>query len=45
MLSGYGRSGPRIAVLIAGGRLAHMLVDRLEARFGALLVLKEAPEF
>jgi hypothetical protein len=44
MLSGDGRSEPRIAVLIAGGRLAHMLVNRLEARFGTLLVLKEEPE-
>jgi hypothetical protein len=39
-----GKAGPRIVVLIAGGALAHMLVNRLEEHFGAISVLKEDPE-
>ena len=35
---------PRIAVLIAGGPLAHMLVNGLLDRFGAVSVLQEEPE-
>ena len=35
---------PRIAVLIAGGPLAHMLVNGLRDRFGPISVLKEEPE-
>jgi hypothetical protein len=38
-----GNDGPRIVVLIAGGALAHMLVNRLEAHFGSISVLKEDP--
>jgi folate-dependent phosphoribosylglycinamide formyltransferase PurN len=46
------RSGPgqgptpprRIAVLIAGGPLAHILVNALSDHFGSILVLREAPE-
>lgn len=34
----------RAAVLIAGGPLAHMLVNRLYRRFGPITVLKEEPE-
>src|SRR6185436_9942675 len=36
--------GPRIVVLIAGGALAHRLVNRLEEQFGSISVLKEDPE-
>jgi Formyl transferase len=39
-----GNDGPRIVVLIAGGALAHMLVNRLEEHFGSISVLKEDPE-
>ena len=35
---------PRIAVLIAGGPLAHMLVNGLLDQFGTLSVLQEEPE-
>jgi folate-dependent phosphoribosylglycinamide formyltransferase PurN len=35
---------PRIAVLIAGGPLAHMLVNGLQAHFGSISVLREEPE-
>ena len=35
--------GPRIVVLIAGGALAYMLVNRLEEHFGSISVLKEDP--
>jgi folate-dependent phosphoribosylglycinamide formyltransferase PurN len=35
---------PRIAVLIAGGPLAHALVNGLRDRFGAVSVLREEPE-
>lgn len=34
----------RIAVLVAGGPLANMLVNGLSRRFGRILVLKEEPE-
>jgi folate-dependent phosphoribosylglycinamide formyltransferase PurN len=36
--------GPRIAVLIAGGPLANMLVNGLRRHFGPVSVLKEEPE-
>ena len=36
--------GPRIVVLIAGGALAHILVNRLAEHFGSISVLKEDPE-
>jgi hypothetical protein len=35
---------PRIAVLIAGGPLAHILVNALADRFGRISVLAETPE-
>jgi hypothetical protein len=35
---------PRLAVLIAGGPLANMLVNRLSAHFGTISVLKEDPQ-
>src|SRR6185312_8765201 len=35
---------PSIAVLIAGGPLAHMLVNGLLDRFGTISVLREEPE-
>src|SRR5262245_35417715 len=35
---------PRIAVLIAGGPLAHILVNALADRFGGIFVLAETPE-
>jgi folate-dependent phosphoribosylglycinamide formyltransferase PurN len=38
------RQTPRIAVLIAGGPLASMLVNGLARRFGELAVLQEEPE-
>jgi hypothetical protein len=44
MSNGEGRGRPRIVVLIAGGVLAHMLVNRLDAHFGSIFVLKEDPE-
>jgi folate-dependent phosphoribosylglycinamide formyltransferase PurN len=37
-------SPPRIALLIAGGPLAHILVNALTERFGRISVLAEAPE-
>ena len=39
-----GNAAPRIVVLMAGGALAHMLVNRLEEHFGSISVLKEDPE-
>jgi hypothetical protein len=38
------RAEPRVVVLIAGGPLAHMLVNRLTQHFGSISVLKEDPE-
>ena len=37
-------SPPRIALLIAGGPLAHILVNALTERFGRISVLEEDPE-
>jgi folate-dependent phosphoribosylglycinamide formyltransferase PurN len=39
-----GRRPPRIAVLVAGGPLAHMFLNGLAARHPDLLILKEDPE-
>jgi len=42
--NGYSADTKRIAVLIAGGPLAHMFLNGLRDRFGPVSVLREEPE-